>query len=701
MITEHLFDFDLAAYYVFTWLMSLGTAAGVFLISFLLAFIFPLDLFIKALLLVISSTALAALFPWYFSKYEDWSNKHILHGKYDYLKIMPQKATDWLKHLDLGELIKAVTNDFKGVMGFEDVKIFLYGDYAIGSHEAARNCYFINPDNLDDEGVFNISKETALVKFAEAQNRPIYLNDLNKEIQSKGVRRSVRRAGEQVIKEMEDLKFEAVLPLSYGDGRTNNFVGFIGFGRWLGKREETIIEDKDKKFFEKLGTVLETAFRHALENRKADILDQKKSTMISDTMDEVQKLGEEKTKLEKELAKSKSRTLSFADMASEYATKIQILNESMEDLEAVTRYSQSAVLTIRNNLIKTANRQARHMLVGIGGKIVGEPFEKILSKQFRNTEQIIEDIKKVIETGASSGVFETEWVQDGRKVPVEIKIMPLKDRFEIGQVNGALVEIIDITHAKEREKLLHLRDKFETFRDVLEGLRHELNNAMNILSSYSYAVKNLKPEAINNEDFKKDFCTVIPKTAKFVSELLDNLAAAHTPLVMDGAVEVGIPEVLEETLKIFMPRWEAANIKVEKNISPVPRIKIRPELLKTIFYELVKNSIEAIEEYDYQRQLGQVAKTGGTIWISLKTNDAGEIEIEVKDNGIGIDEVNLAKVLNPFYTTKIHSVTHPETGTGLGLNKVYNIVQAFNGNLQITSKLGEGTKVILSLKPII
>jgi polar amino acid transport system substrate-binding protein len=438
-----------------------------------------------------------------------------------------------------------------------------------------------------------------------------------------------------------------------------------------------------------------------LENRKADILDQKKSTMISDTMDEVQKLGEEKTKLEKELAKSKSRTLSFADMASEYATKIQILNESMEDLEAVTRYSQSAVLTIRNNLIKTANRQARHMLVGIGGKIVGEPFEKILSKQFRNTEQIIEDIKKVIETGASSGVFETEWVQDGRKVPVEIKIMPLKDRFEIGQVNGALVEIIDITHAKEREKLLHLRDKFETFRDVLEGLRHELNNAMNILSSYSYAVKNLKPEAINNEDFKKDFCTVIPKTAKFVSELLDNLAAAHTPLVMDGAVEVGIPEVLEETLKIFMPRWEAANIKVEKNISPVPRIKIRPELLKTIFYELVKNSIEAIEEYDYQRQLGQVAKTGGTIWISLKTNDAGEIEIEVKDNGIGIDEVNLAKVLNPFYTTKIHSVTHPETGTGLGLNKVYNIVQAFNGNLQITSKLGEGTKVILSLKPII
>jgi hypothetical protein len=198
IIKEHLFDIDLAAYYVFTWLMSLGTAAGVFLISFLLAFIFPLDLFIKALLLVISSTALAALFPWYFSKYEDWSNKHILHGKYDYLKIMPQKATDWLKHLDLGELIKAVTNDFKGVMGFEDVKIFLYGDYAIGSHEAARNCYFINPDNLDDEGVFNISKETALVKFAEAQNRPIYLNDLNKEIQSKGVRRSVRRAGEQV-----------------------------------------------------------------------------------------------------------------------------------------------------------------------------------------------------------------------------------------------------------------------------------------------------------------------------------------------------------------------------------------------------------------------------------------------------------------------------------------------------------------------
>jgi signal transduction histidine kinase len=217
---------------------------------------------------------------------------------------------------------------------------------------------------------------------------------------------------------------------------------------------------------------------------------------------------------------------------------------------------------------------------------------------------------------------------------------------------------------------------------------------MNILKLYSTIVKN--EDVLANDGFRKDFSTIIPKVTSFVSELLDNIAASHVPISFEKPAEVDINRIIDEVIISFEERLKNSKIKVENDPGQLPKITAGPEMIKNAFYEIIKNSIEAIEEYDHKREEGMVPKTGGLISIKTALNETGEVEAIISDNGIGIEEMYIDKVLNPFFTTKIHSVAHSETGTGLGLNKVYNTVQIQGGSLKISSKLGEGTTVQVS-----
>jgi two-component system NtrC family sensor kinase len=82
---------------------------------------------------------------------------------------------------------------------------------------------------------------------------------------------------------------------------------------------------------------------------------------------------------------------------------------------------------------------------------------------------------------------------------------------------------------------------------------------------------------------------------------------------------------------------------------------------------------------------------GGKLDISAYTdNSTDEVVISFKDTGTGIEQENLNKVLEPFFTTK-------HEGTGLGLNLTYHVIQAHSGKLEFESKINEGTAFTIRL----
>ena len=118
------------------------------------------------------------------------------------------------------------------------------------------------------------------------------------------------------------------------------------------------------------------------------------------------------------------------------------------------------------------------------------------------------------------------------------------------------------------------------------------------------------------------------------------------------------------------------NIKVETEITAEDIVIICDKMqMKQALLNIIKNSIAAMEENGK---------------IKIKAYVKNGVNIEITDNGHGIEPENMDKIFKPFFTTR-------RNGTGLGLSIVSNIINAHNGTISVNSKVNEGTSVILKL----
>jgi two-component system NtrC family sensor kinase len=139
-------------------------------------------------------------------------------------------------------------------------------------------------------------------------------------------------------------------------------------------------------------------------------------------------------------------------------------------------------------------------------------------------------------------------------------------------------------------------------------------------------------------------------------------------------VEISVPDLLTEIAYLSSQRAKYSNVEikthVEENLPPIPASETE---MQQVFLNLVNNALDAME------------KTGGIITLDAKRTD-NDIIITVSDNGPGIAEANLARIFDPFYTTKPVG-----KGTGLGLSICYGIIKKIGGDIHVSSTKGEGT----------
>jgi two-component system, sporulation sensor kinase A len=143
-----------------------------------------------------------------------------------------------------------------------------------------------------------------------------------------------------------------------------------------------------------------------------------------------------------------------------------------------------------------------------------------------------------------------------------------------------------------------------------------------------------------------------------------------------------IQEIVQRTVALFETQAIMKNIEIitiyDENL---PMIECEENQLRQAFINLLKNAMEAMPE-------------GGIISVKVKRQKEG-ISIFFTDQGCGIPPEKIAKLGEPFYTTK-------EKGTGLGLMVSYNIIENHNGRIKVISYPGEGTcfEIFLSLSPV-
>jgi signal transduction histidine kinase/ActR/RegA family two-component response regulator len=214
------------------------------------------------------------------------------------------------------------------------------------------------------------------------------------------------------------------------------------------------------------------------------------------------------------------------------------------------------------------------------------------------------------------------------------------------------------------------------------SIGHEINNPLSyVIGNLNYVCDELADDQSVRQDALiesavRDALGGAERIRKIVSELrVFNLASER-----DARRVVDVQEVLEAATQLA--RGEIRHrARLEREYSPIPRVMADPTKLAQVFVNVLVNAAQAIPEE--RRERGEARITLRT----LATAD-GRVAVEIVDTGVGIEEEVRQRLFEPFFTTKAG-----DRGTGLGLFVSLGIVSGFGGNIEVDSRISEGTTV--------
>jgi signal transduction histidine kinase len=250
---------------------------------------------------------------------------------------------------------------------------------------------------------------------------------------------------------------------------------------------------------------------------------------------------------------------------------------------------------------------------------------------------------------------------------------------------------------QETQAQLIQADKLASLGQLVAGVAHEINTPVGALNSmHDTLFRTLeKLKGIIQKEFPKDHSQlpkidtafrVIEDAHQVISSGTDRVISIVTRLRSFARLDeaelktVNIHEGIEDTL-VLIHNEIKHHITIEKEYEDIPPISCYPGQLNQVFLNLLVNGKQAILDL----------KAKGTILIKTFVKD-DRVQIQFKDDGIGIPRENLHKVFDPGFTTKGVGV-----GTGLGLSICYQIIQNHRGELRVNSKEGAGTTFTITL----
>ncbi len=240
------------------------------------------------------------------------------------------------------------------------------------------------------------------------------------------------------------------------------------------------------------------------------------------------------------------------------------------------------------------------------------------------------------------------------------------------------------------EYALQVHDKkMEAYATLTDKVIHEINNPISIIKNY---IETLGLKLPDKHPAQTEL-SVIGEEMNRVAGLLDRLRSFSRPRI-EGFESVDMNHLCQSILdilkkSILMPKQIEAFLHLDPEL---PKIKTDPNGLKQILINLVKNASEALDKGGKITVSTRFLDESAKIMIDEKKRIPGNIEIEVADDGPGIDETIRETLFDPYTTTKART-----SNSGLGLSIVHSIVRELNGRIRCLSEKGKGTRFIITL----
>jgi len=229
--------------------------------------------------------------------------------------------------------------------------------------------------------------------------------------------------------------------------------------------------------------------------------------------------------------------------------------------------------------------------------------------------------------------------------------------------------------AEERRKLeekLQQAEHLSAIGEMTAGVSHEIRNPLGIIKSSAQLLK----KKMMRLDAKSNIPDIIVEESARLDNIITDFLDFAKPKIPD-LHPCRVEEIIEKNIAYLRPQIEDNHFNIIKKISShLPEIMADSAMLYQAFLNIFINAFQSL-------------KNNGSITVRIK-HDAGSVVINFIDNGQGIEEAVLKKIWTPFFTTK-------DTGTGLGLGIVKNMIEAHRGTITITSTNPKGANVEIIL----
>lgn len=229
----------------------------------------------------------------------------------------------------------------------------------------------------------------------------------------------------------------------------------------------------------------------------------------------------------------------------------------------------------------------------------------------------------------------------------------------------------DIEEINQKMQALAHHQRLETIGTMTASIAHDFNNLLTPIMGYSIMTMEMLPaDATDLQDNLMEIYDASIKAKDIVTRLADLTKKGNEA----NFKEIDVDEVIQSALRVTQPA-KPKEVEVKANFNAEGE-KIKAD--RTQISQLVMNIV--LNAYDAMRE------EGGTLLVSTRISGE-EVVIRFKDNGCGMDTETVARIFDPFYTTK-----ESGKGTGLGLAIVAQIVETHNGKIYVDSEPGKGTE---------
>ncbi|SDW67705.1 ATP-binding protein [Paenibacillus sp. CF384] len=289
--------------------------------------------------------------------------------------------------------------------------------------------------------------------------------------------------------------------------------------------------------------------------------------------------------------------------------------------------------------------------------MLGKPVYQFLQPKFHT---VLKRMLQVTKQRVRQSPIELDWYTVQGK-PLHTEVIETSTKLSGKSVFQIIIR--DISERKKNEELLINSEKLYVAGQLAAGIAHEIRNPLTSLKGFLQLIASGRNNSKNYYDIMK---SELNRIESIVSELL----MLSKPQIYELAYK-DIRSIMADTITLLEAQAILHNIEIESNLGQEALwVRGVENQLKQVFINVLKNAIEVMMD-------------GGQIKVTC-LREGNRIIARIADRGPGIPQDQLAKIGQPFYTTK-------EKGTGLGLMVTYKIVDNHQGSIEVKSSMGDGT----------